>query len=228
MGVKQMTAIAIAAELEWKATLDYFAKDTAGCEKYPFGEYFKIGISRKEALIYYSGNRKVSSAAAAQYIIDRFSPQKIIAAGTCAGISDKCKMLDIIIPSKAVQYDCTVKEVQPLIKKSFSVDIDLSEYNIENRSAVIGTADKPVVMPADHAELKAHNITIADCEAAGVAYVCKMNGVKCLIIKGVSDIPAGDRSAANEESHDKQFNVFITNTPKVMRKIFEDYLPDFI
>lgn len=223
-----MTGIGIATELEWQATLDYFEKNSSDCEKYPFGEYFKISISGKEVLIYYSGNRKVSSSAAAQYIIDKFSPEKIIAAGTCAGISDKCKILDIVIPSKAVQYDCTVKEVQPLIKKSFSVDIDLSEYDIEDNSSVIGTADKPVVMPKDFAELKENNITIADCEAAGVAYVCKMNSVKCVIIKGISDIPSGDNSTAKNEAHDKQFNVFIENTPKVMRKIFSDYITKFL
>ena len=223
-----MTGIGIATELEWQATLDYFEKNNSDCEKYPFGEYFKISISEKEVLIYYSGNRKVSCSAAAQYIIDKFSPDKIISAGTCAGISDKYKILDIVIPSKAVQYDCTVKEVQPLIKKSFSVDIDLSEYDIEDKSAVIGTADKPVVMPKDFAELKENNITIADCEAAGVAYVCKMNGVKCVIIKGISDIPSGDNSAAKDEAHDKQFNVFIENTPKVMRKIFSDYITKFL
>ncbi|MDE6595720.1 MAG: 5'-methylthioadenosine/S-adenosylhomocysteine nucleosidase [Oscillospiraceae bacterium] len=223
-----MIGIGIATELEWQATLDYFEKNSSDCEKYPFGEYFKISISGKEVLIYYSGNRKVSCSAAAQYIIDKFSPEKIIAAGTCAGISDKCKILDIVIPSKAVQYDCTVKEVQPLIKKSFSVDIDLSEYDIEDNFSVIGTADKPVVMPKDFAELKENNITIADCEAAGVAYVCKMNGIKCVIIKGVSDIPSGDNSAAKDETHDKQFNVFVQNTPKVMRKIFSDYITKFL
>ena len=55
-------------------------------------------------------------------------PSKVIVAGTCAGIDGKLHILDILVPDKAVQYDCTVKEIEPFIKQSFIVDIDLSKY----------------------------------------------------------------------------------------------------
>lgn len=79
-------------------------------------------------------------------MIDKFDLEKIIVVGTCAGIDNKYKILDIFLPNKAVQYDCTIKETEPLIKERFNVNIDLSKYNFTFNTGTIGTADKAVVM----------------------------------------------------------------------------------
>ena len=52
----------------------------------------------------------VNSSASTQYMIDHFNLSKIIVIGTCAGIDSCYKPLDIVIPNKLVQYDCTVKD----------------------------------------------------------------------------------------------------------------------
>ena len=70
----------------------------------------------------------------------------------------------------------------------------------------------------DFLELKNNNITIADTESAAIAQVCKMNNIKCLIIKGISDFPK------NINNSNEQFNEFVDNVPKVMKTIFDDYL----
>ena len=120
----------------------------------------------KKLVIYQTGTRKVNGVGANQYMISKFNLEKVIVVGTCAGIDDKYNILDIFVPNKAVQYDCTVKEVEPLIKKSFIVEIDLSGYEFDVSTSTIGTADKAVVMWNDYLELKNNNITIADTEAA--------------------------------------------------------------
>lgn len=56
----------------------------------------------------------MNASASTQYMIDHFNFTKIIVAGTCAGINDSYSQLDIFIPNKAVQYDCTVKETEPI------------------------------------------------------------------------------------------------------------------
>lgn len=165
----------------------------------------------------------MNSSASTQYMIDHFGLNKIIVVGTCAGIDDKYKNLDVFFPNKFVQYDCTVKETEPLIKDSFTIELDTSKYDGIN-VGTIGTADKPVVMWNDYLELKENKITIADTESAAIAYICKANNVECVVIKGISDFPSNENETTKEDSHEKQLNLFLKNIPIVMNNIIDNYL----
>ena len=192
------------------------------CEKYPFGEYFRMMIDNQEVILYLGGLRKMNASASTQYMIDHFKLNKMIVVGTCAGIDGRYKPLDVFIPNKAVQYDCTVKETEPLIKDSFTVLNDFDDEEI--LTGTIGTADKPVVMWKDYLELKENGITIADTESAAIEYICRANDVECIVIKGISDFPKNEEETRNEDSHEEQLNTFLENIPKVMTKIFDKYL----
>lgn len=213
-----MIGVSIAAKREWKAVLEKFQIDLDSCTKYPFGEYFTTEINNENVLFYRSGVRKVNSSASTQYMIDNFDLNRIIVIGTCAGIDDRFKNLDIFIPNKAVQYDCTVKEQEPLIKDSFTVYFDLDLLNFDVLTGTIGTADKAVVMLNDYLELKENSITIADTESAAIAYICKVNNVECVIIKGISDFPTN-------ENQSQQLSTFIANVPIIINNIVDEYLP---
>ena len=215
-----MIGVSIAAKREWKAVLDRFQINLDSCTEYPFGEYFITEINDENILFYRCGVRKVNSSAATQYMIDHFDLKKIIVVGTCAGIDDRFKNLDIFIPNKAVQYDCTIKEQEPLIKDSFTVYFDLALFGFDVLTGTIGTADKAVVMWKDYLELKENCITIADTESAAIAYICKANNVECIIIKGISDFPTNEK-----EKQDEQLNTFTTNVPIIINKIIDEYLP---
>lgn len=223
-----MIGISIATKWEYEATLEYFGIKDNERLSYPYGEYFLRTISDIELIFYSTGVRKVNGVGGNQYMISKFNLSKVIVAGTCAGIDDSYNNLDIFVPYKAVQYDCTVKEVEPLIKQSFTVDIDLSKYCSEFHTGVIGTADKAVVMWKDYLELKENEITIADTEAGAIAYICKKNDVECIIIKGISDFSTDESSSDKYESNMEQINIYLENTPKVMNKIFGEYLKRFI
>ncbi|MGB6408652.1 MAG: permease [Planococcus donghaensis] len=223
-----MIGISIATEWEYKASLDYFGPEDHERFAYPYGEYFLRTIDDAELVFYQTGVRKVNGVGANQYMIAKFNLTKVIVAGTCAGIDDTFSNLDIFVPDKAVQYDCTVKEIEPLIKQSFIVDIDLSKYGNDFHTGTIGTADKAVVMWKDYIELVENGITIADTEAGSIAYICRKNDVECVIIKGISDFPADERNADPVESNQEQINVYLENTPKVMNKIFGEYLKRFL
>lgn len=223
-----MIGISIAESNEWMSTLKYFNKSYSECEKYPFGEYFKTSINNKKVIVYKSNIRKVSSAAATQYMIDIFNLSKVIVVGTCAGVDRNYSQYDIIIPNLAVQYDCTVRETEPLIKEKLNVVIDLSKLSFKYKTGTIGTADKPLVMWNDYLILKENNITIADTEAAGIAYVCEMNNIDILILKGISDFPIDENLTTKEKSHEEQYNTFIKNIPIIMNKIYNEYLEKVI
>ena len=223
-----MIGISIANSKEWEITLKKSNRTHDECKKFPFGEYFLTKIKDKETIIYRCNVRKVASAASAQYIIDHFNLEKIIGIGTCAGVDKKYKKGDIIIPNLAVQYDCTVKETEPLIKERFNVDIDLSNLNFKYNTGTIGTADKPLVMWDDYLLLNDNNITIADTESAGIAYVCKMNNIDIIILKGISDFPTNEEFSTKEISHEEQYNIFVESILVVMNKIFNEYIEKII
>lgn len=216
-----MIGISIAAKKEWKAVLEKYNIDIESCNKFPFGEYFITNLYDNNVIFYRCGVRKVNCSASTQYMIDHFNLSKVIVAGTCAGIDDNYKTLDIVIPNKLVQYDCTVKETEPLIKDSFTVAFDSADLSGVN-TGTLGTADKPVVMWKDYIELKNNGITIADTESAAIAYICKANDVECIVIKGISDFPTNETS--KEEALEGQLNAFLTNIPIIMNSILDNYL----
>ncbi len=223
-----MIGISVANSDEWETTIKYFNKTHEDCESFLFGEYFKTTINGKDVIAYRCYVRKVASAASTQYMIDHFDLKKVIVAGTCAGVDTKYKQFDIVIPNLAVQYDCTVREMEPLIKEKFNVSIDLSKLDFEYNTGTIGTADKPLVMWDDYLILKENNITIVDTEAAGIAYVCKMNNVDVLILKGISDFPTDENLTTREASYEEQYNLFVKNIPIIMNKIFDEYIEKVI
>lgn len=218
-----MIGISIAAKKEWEAVLEKYNVDIESCNRFPFGEYFKMTLYGKDVIFYRCGVRKMNSSASTQYMIDHFNLSKVIVVGTCAGIDTNYKTLDIIIPNKLVQYDCTVKETEPLIKDSFTVLFDLNGLNNIN-TGTLGTADKPVVMWNDYLELKNNDIAVADTEAAAIAYICKVNNVECIVIKGISDFPTNENETSKEESHEGQLNIFLANIPIIMNNILDNYL----
>ncbi|MGN1323371.1 MAG: permease [Bacilli bacterium] len=218
-----MIGISVAAKKEWEAVLEKFNVNIESCEKFPFGEYFQTNLYGENVIFYRCGVRKMNCSASTQYMIDHFNLNKIIVAGTCAGIDDNYKNLDIFFPNKLVQYDCTVKETEPLIKDSFTITIDMSNHS-EINTGTLGTADKPVVMWKDYLELKENDITIADTESSAIAYICKANNVECVVIKGISDFPTNENESTKEDSHERQLNVFLTNIPIIMNNIIDNYL----
>ena len=223
-----MIGISIATTWEFDATLAYFRVSSEERIAYPYGEYFTREMNGKSLLFYSTGVRKVNGIGANQYMILRFPLTKIIVAGTCAGIDPRHDVLDIIVPNRAVQYDCTVKEIEPLIKPSFVVDLDVSKYGNDFHTGTIGTADRAVVMWRDYVELRDNGLTIADTEAGAIAYVCQKNEVECIIIKGISDFPTEEKEEDAVEANLEQMRIYIENTPKVMTKIFSVYLARFL
>ena len=177
----------------------------------------------EEIIIYKCGHKKMCSSAATQYMIDHFSLQKIIVAGTCAGIDEKYKTLDIILPDRLVQIDCNLPEFDTLIHEPFSVYMDMDKFgNLKTGS--LGTGDKPIVFWDDYRKLQENGITVADMEAAAIAFVCKINHVECVVIKGISDFPLKIQGSEDMELFVEQHDTFVKNIPIIMNDIFDNYL----
>jgi nucleoside phosphorylase len=213
-----MILVSIANKDEWKSTKEYY--QDININNYPFGEYFIKGINNYEVLFFYTGVRKTNASASTQYMIDHFDTDKIIVIGTCCGISKDVNIYDLVIPNLAVQTDCTVREIEPLIREKYNVSINVPGLSFPYKKGIIATQDKPIVMEEDYNYLIKNNITVCDTEAASIAYIAKINNIDVLIIKGVSDTIVNKKDI--NISYQEQYEIFVKNIPIVMNKILDN------
>jgi len=54
----------------------------------PFGQYFEQPFNGHEGIFYQSGDTKTRSAAACQFAIDLWQPDRIINPGICGGVAE--------------------------------------------------------------------------------------------------------------------------------------------
>ncbi len=223
-----MIAVSVAAGREWQIVLKYYNRNEDECRAYPFGFYFQIQLCGEDTLFYLTGTRKTNASAATQYIIDHFHPDKIIIMGTCAGIDPAFKIRDILLPRLAVQVDTTVKEIDQLIRREFSVEIDLAPYDFPYETGIIGSGDKAIVIWKDYLELKNHGITVADTESASIAYVCHQNHTAFVIIRGISDFPHNISFEEASSMNSVQIRSYLSNVPLIIEDILRQYLEKII
>ena len=217
-----MIGISVAANKEWNYVKEYFSGSIKELSEYIYGEYFETQINDKTVLIYKCGARKSNASASTQYIIDRFNPEKIILIGTAAGVNNQYNLADILIPGTAIQGDGDFIEKGQTFRDRNIIHIDLSKYSVAG-NVTIASRDKPLVFKEDCELLGKYDVDICDMEAAPVANICQLNNTEIVILKGISDFP-GKYDPADQ----RQYQEFVENVPKVMRKILNDYLCHFI
>lgn len=99
--------------------------------------------------------------------------------------------------------------------RGLETDIDLSWVDISALSekicvGTIASADHDLD-PEHRDVLRKAGVLAADWESASIALICKLNGVRCLIIRGVSDTPAEPETQAED---------FHRNTEIIMNELF--------
>lgn len=217
-------AIVISANAEWKTV-----KRLNTSEDYrnsPWGEYFfknvELKSGKKKVLFFHEGWGKVAAAGGTQYIIDRFNPEIFINLGTCGGFEGKAEIMDIILAEKTVIYD--IKEAMGDSKEAiadYTTDIDLSwlgekEYPVKVIKSVLVSADRDLI-PAETEQLNLLYSAIAgDWESGAIAYVCKRNNKKVLILRGVTDLV----SSKSGEAYNN-YSLFEYRTDMVMSKLLD-------
>ena len=217
-----MIGISVAANKEWNCVREYFRDSIKEVSGYIYGEYFETHINDKAVLIYKCGARKSNASASTQYIIDRFSPEKIILIGTAAGISKNYSLLDILVPDTAIQGDCNFIEKGQPFEDRFITHIDLSKYDVPSAST-IASFDKPLIFKADCELMEKYKVDIRDMESGAIANICKLNSTEIVIIKGITDFPGN-----YEQDDERQYLDYKENVPKVMENILKKYLCCFI
>lgn len=225
-----MICIQICSNREWRSFKEIFSISAASIGVTPYGEYVSKIIEGKECIFYHSGATKTKSTGACQYAISKWNPNFIFVLGTCGGVSSKLNVLDVVIANKTVQYDCivgdkhnTITFYEKLIEEIDNSWIDFTKLTVSIFEGLIATADQDLG-PKQLDMLASENVLCADWESGAISHICRLNNVKCCILRGISDIPRRD----DDQSHDKQTMDYRTNTPLIMKKLLNDVLPSLL
>lgn len=138
------------------------------------------------------GIGKVNAAAAAQRAISEYGADLIVNAGLCGGFGEDVEVCGVYEVTAAVEYDFDLAKLN-----GTAVGV-LDEYDTPYLEvsgtgvfpgAILATGDHFNDSEADYAlirdELKA---SLRDMEGAAIAHVCKKNGVRCQMVKCVTNV----------------------------------------
>ena len=158
----------------------------------------------KRIVVAMSGVGKVNSAAMTQYIIDKYEVDAIINSGVAGGISNKLKVMDLVISEYVTYHD-----FEPVrIMESYVPD----KGKIRANGVLVSLANKVIkemcITNSHYApicsgdafvqdEKLKNNIHLrtgavaVDMESASIAHTCRMNNIPFISIRTISDMADG-------------------------------------
>lgn len=225
------TLVIISANAEWRVAKELYP--SLVFQNSPYGEFasFAPNAASRESqsdaqriLLFHGGWGKISAAASAQYVIDHFKPELIINLGTCGGFEDRIESGTIILVEKTIVYDIIeqMTDSDEAIEH-YSTLLDLSflprVLPFPVLRGLLVSADRDIVTDDIPSLIEKYDAVAADWESGAIAWVAKKNGVKCLILRGVSDLVSSEAGEAYGN-----YDLFSQRTKEVMRKLF-DQLP---
>ena len=218
---EQRVVLLISSGSEWKAVKEIL--HPLEVRSTPLGETFDF----QQVTCFHGGWGKISASATTQYAIDQFHPDLLVNLGTCGGFEGRIERGVIILVTRTIIYDILEQMTDPQAAIAhFATDLDLSWLPDPLPHPVIPTllvsADRDIV-PAEIPRLVTeYGAVAADWESGAIAWVAKQNGVRCLILRGVTDLvsPQGGEAYGN-------IDLYRQNTRAVMKELF-DQLPDWL
>lgn len=195
--------VTISARHEWLAVKE--ARNPADLQTTPYGEWFQDKQPDGSAIIFFqSGWGKTNAAGSTQYLIDHWHPRLVVNLGTCGGFKGLVETGEIILVDKSIIYDIYEQMVAPELGiAAYTTELDLSflrePFPQTVRQTLLVSADRDL-NPAEIDDLhRQYGAVAGDWETGSIAFICKLNRVPCLILRGVSDLvsPGGDGEAYN-------------------------------
>jgi adenosylhomocysteine nucleosidase len=225
--------VLISANSEWAAVKEILAP--VKIQSTPLGETFnrtlgtiaQSGSEGWNVTLFHGGWGKVSAAATTQYVIDHFQPNLLVNLGTCGGFEGRIARGTIILVAKTIVYDI-IEQMFDLSESisHYSTELDLSwlqePYPHPVQRGLLVSADRDIVSGDIPGLVEKYGAVAADWESGAIAWVAKRNGVRCLILRGVTDLVG----ASGGEAYGN-IAIFRENTKIVMKELIEQ-LPDWL
>jgi adenosylhomocysteine nucleosidase len=221
----QHIIVLISANSEWRAVKEILAPSQV--QSTPSGETFDV----RPLTYFHGGWGKISAAATTQYVIDHFQPNLLVNLGTCGGFEGHIARGTVILVTKTIVYDIIEQMSDPEDAIAhYTTDLDLSwlpDHGSQTMDdgllfvirGLMVSADRDIV-PADIPGLvQKYGAVAADWESGSIAWVAQKNRVKCLILRGVTDLV----STGGGEAYGN-IGLFHENTKSIMKTLI-DQLP---
>jgi adenosylhomocysteine nucleosidase len=222
--------VLISANAEWRAVKEILSP--TGLQSTPLGETFiqplKSGTSDDGIRFFHGGWGKISASATTQYVLDRWQPKLLVNLGTCGGFTGRIERGTIILVERTLLYDIIEQMSDPdEAIAHYSTELDLSwlpddgplTADDKKSSIVRGllvSGDRDIVAGDIAGLVEKYGAVAADWESGAIAWVAKKNGVRCLILRGVTDLV----SASGGEAYGN-IEIFHENTKKVLKVLIE-------
>jgi len=196
-------AVVISAGQEWDSVRERFGHN--GLSLSPYGEWCLAQVDVagcvEPVVFFHEGWGKIAAAAATQYVIDRWQPELIVNLGTCGGFEGAIARETVVLVERTLVYDIIEQMGDPeAALRHYATDLDLSwlaePYPMPVQRGLLLSADRDLVaeeVPVLHARFGA---AAGDWESGAIAYVAARNGVRCLILRAVTDLVGPDGGEA--------------------------------
>lgn len=213
------TVVLISADAEWRMFKELYPNLVF--EESPYGEFTTMMFGANRVLLFKGGWGKISAAASTQYVIDHLQPELLVNLGTCGGFEGLIERGTIILVEKTIIYDIIeqMSDADEAIKH-YSTKLDMSFLpRIVPAPVLRGllvSADRDIVVDDISTLIKKYNAVAADWESGAIAWVAQKNKVKCLILRGVTDLVSQESGEAYGN-----YDLFSQRTKEIMRKLLE-------
>jgi adenosylhomocysteine nucleosidase len=212
--------VLISANAEWQAVKEILCP--AGVQSTPLGETFTAAPGAGDAVRFFHGGwGKISAAATTQYVIDHFRPPLLVNLGTCGGFAGRIAVGTILLATRTIVYD--------ILEQMGDAEEAIAHYVTEmDLSWLIGggpwaavrgplvSADRDLLPEDIPLLIEKFAAVAADWESGAIAWVAARNRLRCLILRGVTDLvgPAGGEAYGN-------LDLFRARTHQVMQTFLE-------
>lgn len=193
--------VLISAAAEWRPVRARYP-DAASVAT-PYGEAFAAAvetpIGRRDVVFLYGGWGKIDAAGSAQYAIDRWRPSLLVNLGTCGGFAGDIAAGEVLLVDFTLVYDILEQMGDPdAALAHYASEIDLSWLRgplpLPIRREMLVSADRDIVSEEIAGLRERFGAIAADWESGAIAHVAARNGVRCLILRAVTDLVAADRA----------------------------------
>ena len=217
--------IIVSADGEWGTVKKLFP--TENYQNSPYGEFTNVTLDTRHLILFHGGWGKISAAATAQYVMDQFKPDLLVNLGTCGGFEGRIERETIILVEKTIIYDILEQMTDGLEEIAFyTTKVDLAwlprvlPFPVQRGLLVSG--DRDIVAQDIPMLVQKYQAVAADWESGAIAWVAKRNGVRTLILRGVTDLVATSGGEAYGA-----YELFLQRTGQIMKKLF-DQLPRWL
>lgn len=195
LGKSIRVVVLVSADGEWRSVREIYPDQAF--QQTPYGEWFvhqvRLGGDSLPTVLFQGGWGKIAAAGSTQYAIDRWDPELLVNLGTCGGLEGHVARGEIILVERTLVYDI-YEQMGDLTDHldHYTTLLDLSwlsrELPLEVRRAQLVSGDRDL-LPEDLPYLRERFGAIAgDWESAAIAWVAARNRVRCLILRGITDL----------------------------------------